>query len=61
MRSSVRSPRRLRMRPINGWNACRSVRAAQGDSTKLVELGHVQKRRPKTAGAIVYGSVAPIR
>jgi hypothetical protein len=36
VRGSVRSPRHLRMRPTDGWNACRSLSAGQGDLTKLV-------------------------
>lgn len=53
---------------IYRWRTVRSVAqqvrlsedAVQGDLTKLVELGHVQKRRPKTDGVIVYGSFARI-
>ena len=34
--------------------------AVQGDLEKLVELGHIQKRSPKTDGVIVYGAVARV-
>ncbi len=34
--------------------------AVQGDLDRLLELGHVQKRSPKTDGVIVYGAVARV-
>lgn len=34
--------------------------SVQGDLEKLVELGHIQKRSPKTKGVIVYGAVARV-
>ncbi len=50
------------------WRTVRSVAGqvrlpqgtVQGDLEKLVELGHVQKRSPKTNGVIVYGAVARV-
>ncbi|MCH8880778.1 MAG: ferredoxin family protein [Planctomycetes bacterium] len=53
---------------IYRWRTVRSVAqqvrlaqgAVQGDLEKLVELGHIQKRSPKTDGAIVYGAVARV-
>ncbi len=34
--------------------------AVQGDLEKLVELGYIQKRSPKTDGVIVYAAVARV-
>ncbi len=53
---------------IYRWRTVRSVArqvrlaegAVQGDFEKLVELGHIQKRSPKTDGVIVYGAVARV-
>jgi len=53
---------------IYRWRTVRSVArqvrlpqgSVQGDLEKLVELGHVQKRSPKTNGVIVYGAVARV-
>ena len=53
---------------IYRWRTVRSVArqvrlaqgAVQGDLEKLVELGHIQKRSPKTDGVIVYGAVARV-
>ncbi len=50
------------------WRTVRSVArqvrlpqgTVQGDLEKLVELGHIQKRSPKTNGVIVYGAVARV-
>ncbi len=52
----------------NRWRTIRSVArqvrlpqgSVQGDLEKLVELGHLQKRSPKTDGVIVYGAVARV-
>ena len=53
---------------IYRWRTVRSVArhvrlpqgSVQGDLEKLVELGHIQRRSPKTHGAIVYGAVARV-
>ncbi len=53
---------------IYRWRTVRSVAlqvrlpqgAVQGDLDRLVELGHLQKRSPKTKGVIVYGAVARV-
>ncbi len=53
---------------IYRWRTVRSVAwqvqlaqgAVQGDLEKLVELGHIQKRSPKTDGVIVYAAVARV-
>ena len=53
---------------IYRWRTVRSVArqvrlpqgSVQGDLEKLVELGHIKKRSPKTNGAIVYGAVARV-
>ena len=53
---------------IYRWRTVRSVArqvrqqqgAVEGDLEKLVELGHFQKRSPKTNGVIVYGAVARV-
>ncbi len=53
---------------IYRWRTVRSVArqvhlpqgSVQGDLETLVELGHIQKRSPKTDGAIVYGAVARV-
>ncbi len=50
------------------WRTVRSVArqvrlpqgTVQGDLDRLVELGHIQKRSPKTDGVIVYGAVARV-
>ncbi len=50
------------------WRTVRSVArqvrlpqgTVQGDLKTLVELGHIQKRSPKTNGVIVYGAVARV-
>lgn len=50
------------------WRTVRSVArhvrlpqgTVQGDLERLVKLGHVQKRAPKTRGAIVYGAVGRV-
>ena len=50
------------------WRTVRSVArqvrlpqgTVKGDLERLVELGHVQKRSPKTNGVIVYGAVARV-
>ncbi len=50
------------------WRTVRSVArqvrlpqgTVQGDLERLVELGHIQKRSPKTNGVIVYGAVARV-
>ncbi len=53
---------------IYRWRTVRSVArqvrltrlSVQGDLEGLVELGHIQKRSPKTNGVIVYGAVARV-
>ncbi len=53
---------------IYRWRTVRSVArqvrlpqvSVQGDLDGLVELGHIQKRSPKTDGVIVYGAVARV-
>lgn len=53
---------------IYRWRTVRSVAhqvrlpqgTVRGDLEKLVELGHVQKRDPKTKGVTVYGVVARV-
>ncbi len=53
---------------IYRWRTVRSVArqvrlpqgSVQGDLETLVELGHIQKRSPKTDGVIVYGAVARV-
>ncbi len=53
---------------IYRWRTVRSVArhvrlpqgSVQGDLERLVELGHIQKRSPKTDGVIVYGAVARV-
>ena len=53
---------------IYRWRTVRSVArqvrlpqgSVEGDLEKLVELGHVQKRSPKTDGVIVYGAAARV-
>ena len=53
---------------IYRWRTVRSLArqvslpqgSVEGDLERLVELGHVQKRRPKTDGVIVYGAVARV-
>ena len=53
---------------IYRWRTVRSVArhvrlpqgSVQGDLERLVELGHIQKRSPKTNGVIVYGAVARV-
>ena len=53
---------------IYRWRTVRSVArevrlpqgSVQGDLEKLVELGHIQKRSPKTNGVIVYGAAARV-
>ena len=53
---------------IYRWRTVRSVArhvrlpqgSVQGDLERLVELGHLQKRSPKTDGVIVYGAVARV-
>ena len=53
---------------IYRWRTIRSVArqvclpqgSVQGDLEHLVELGHIQKRSPKTDGEIVYGAVARV-
>ena len=53
---------------IYRWRTVRSVArhvhlpqgSVQGDLEKLVELGHIKKRSPKTNGVIVYGAVARV-
>ena len=53
---------------IYRWRTVRSVArhvrlpqgSVRGDLEKLVELGHIQKRSPKTDGVIVYGAVARV-
>ena len=53
---------------IYRWRTVRSVArevrlpqgSVQGDIEKLVELGHIQKRNPKTDGVVVYGAVARV-
>ena len=53
---------------IYRWRTVRSVArhvrlphgSVQGDLEKLVELGHFQKRSPKTNGVTVYGAVARV-
>lgn len=50
------------------WRTVRSVArhvrlpqgTVQGDLERLVDLGHVEKRVPKTRGAIVYGAVGRV-
>ena len=53
---------------IYRWRTVRSVArhvrlpqgSVQGDLERLVELGHIQKRSPKTDGVIVYGAAARV-
>ena len=53
---------------IYRWRTVRSVArhvrlpqgSVQGDLKTLLDLGHVQKRNPKTDGVVVYGAVARI-
>ncbi len=53
---------------IYRWRTVRSVARqvrlpqgpVQGDLDKLVELGHIHKRSPKTNGVIVYGAAARV-
>jgi len=50
------------------WRTVRSVArhvrlpqgTVQGDLDRLVELGHIRKRAPKTSGAIVYAAVGRV-